>query len=397
MALKNIESKAVDNFRKYLQIPTVHPNIDYEKCVQFLQVQAQELNLPSTVYFAASNKPLVIITWIGQNPQLQSLLLHSHMDVVPVYAEQWNYEPFSAHKDEVGNIYARGAQDMKCVGIQYLETIRLYLKENLTFDRTIHISFSPDEEIGGKLGMKHFVETDEFKALNVGFTLDEGMASPDDVFPVFNGEKTLWHFYIRSRGSPGHASLFHDNTAAEKLMYVVNKMMDWRAGEKAKVSAGVDVGRVTSINMTMLDGGCQFNVVPSELSAGFDIRISPELDERAVLDTLHRWCREAGDGVRVEFIEKNVQAKPTKLDDSNPWWVKFKTEFDKMDLKLKTSIAPGAGDSRYIRQIGIPALGFSPMANTPVLLHDHNEYLNENIFLKGIQIYYNIIKSLASV
>ena len=31
-----------------------------------------------------------------------------------------------------------------------------------------------DEEIGGKLGMKLFIKTENFKALNVGFSLDEG-------------------------------------------------------------------------------------------------------------------------------------------------------------------------------------------------------------------------------
>lgn len=32
---------------------------------------------------------------------------------------------------------------MKCVGMQYLETIRRYINEKLTFDRTIHVSFMP--------------------------------------------------------------------------------------------------------------------------------------------------------------------------------------------------------------------------------------------------------------
>jgi len=33
----------------------------------------------------APEKPVVIITWVGQRPELPSLLLTSHMDVVPVY------------------------------------------------------------------------------------------------------------------------------------------------------------------------------------------------------------------------------------------------------------------------------------------------------------------------
>ena len=37
------------------------------------------------------------------------------------------------------------------------------------------------------------------------------------------------------------------------------------------------------------------------------------------------------------------------------------------------------------------------MINTPVLLHDHNEYLEESVFLRGVEIYTKLIKNLASV
>lgn len=63
--------------------------------------------------------------------------------MVLMLQDKWTYPPFDAFKDENGNIYARGAQDMKCVGIQYVETIRRYLKEGLKFKRTIHMSFVP--------------------------------------------------------------------------------------------------------------------------------------------------------------------------------------------------------------------------------------------------------------
>jgi acetylornithine deacetylase/succinyl-diaminopimelate desuccinylase-like protein len=47
--------------------------------------------------------------------------------------------------------------------------------------------------------------------------------------------------------------------------------------------------------------------------------------------------------------------------------------------------------------MNIPALGFSAMRNTPVLLHNHNEFLNENIYLEGIQVYEKLIHDLANV
>jgi len=52
--------------------------------------------------------------------------------------------------------------------------------------------FVLDEEIGGGLGMKLFVESPEFTSLNVGFALDEGLASDDDSFSIYYGERTLW-------------------------------------------------------------------------------------------------------------------------------------------------------------------------------------------------------------
>jgi aminoacylase len=64
---------------------------------------------------------------------------------------------------------------------------------------------------------------------------------------------------------------------------------------------------------------------------------------------------------------------------------------------LLPRIFPGGTDSRYIRGVGIPAIGFSPMNHTPVLLHDHDEFLQAEIFLKGIDIYVKLITAIANV
>lgn len=40
--------------------------------------------------------------------------------------------------------------------------------------------------------MGRFVMTPEFVALNIGFALDEGLASPDESFSLYYGERTLW-------------------------------------------------------------------------------------------------------------------------------------------------------------------------------------------------------------
>lgn len=113
------------------------------------------------------------------------------MDVVPVFEEFWTHPPFSANIDESGRIYARGAQDMKSIGTQYLAAIRALKRDRIEqFKRTIHVIFVPDEEINGIYGMEGFVSSKEFIDLNVGFSLDEGDPSPTDELIVYHGERS---------------------------------------------------------------------------------------------------------------------------------------------------------------------------------------------------------------
>lgn len=67
------------------------------------------------------------------------------------------------------------------------------------------------------------------------------------------------------------------------------------------------------------------------------------------------------------------------------------------NLKLLLAVAPGSTDARYVRKVGIPAIGFSPINHTSIRLHDDNEYLNAEIFLKGIVIMKNVIFAVANV
>lgn len=72
----------------------------------------------------------------------------------------------------------------------------------------------------------------------------------------------------------------------------------------------------------------------------------------------------------------NMFGKPavTVADSSNPWWTLLEEAVKKGGGKLSMpEIFPASTDARYFRDLGISAFGFSPMANTPILLHDHNE------------------------
>lgn len=270
--------------------------------------QADNFDLPIEIHFpTGKERPVAILTWSGTDPDLPSIVLNSHMDVVPVYEENWTHPPFSADIDDKGRIFARGSQDMKSVGMQYLEAINGLKNKNVLLKRTIHIIFVPgehtiynfilffhidfvfiilvisDEEIGGDKGMREFVKTEAFRKLNVGFALDEGIASPDETFPVFYAERSVWRMHFKCNGTSGHGSLLHENTAGEKIRRILDRIMDYRAQqvELLKNNPDFSIGDVTTVNLCILKGGVQTNVVPPELSAIFDVRLAVDVDHDA--------------------------------------------------------------------------------------------------------------------
>ncbi|XP_033127642.1 aminoacylase-1-like [Anneissia japonica] len=367
------EESSVTNFRNYLRIKTVEPNPDYDGAIRFLQQMAGEIKLPCKVVEVHPGKEVVIITWEGTDPKLKSIVLNSHTDVVPVYPESWICDAFEGKKMENGNIYGRGTQDMKSVTIQYLEAIRNLKNTGKRFPRTIHMTFVP------------------------------GLANPTDAFTVFYGERSPWWFKVICTGNTGHGSRFIENTAAEKLQKIMNSFLGFREEEKARLESVTKpkscktLADVTTVNLTMLEGGVAQSVVPQDFTATFDIRIPPTVNLQEFEDKINNWVKEAGEGVRIEYQNKNMCQEVTSVDKESPWWCAFSNACDEMKMKIETEIFPAATDSRYLRAAGYPCLGFSPMNNTPILLHDHNEFVNEEVFLKGIDIYENLISKLANV
>ena len=54
--------------------------------MDFLRRQADELGLDFKIETPVTpKKPIVIMTWVGTQPELESIVLNSHMDVVPVF------------------------------------------------------------------------------------------------------------------------------------------------------------------------------------------------------------------------------------------------------------------------------------------------------------------------
>lgn len=85
----------------------------------------------------------------------------------------------------------------------------------------------------------------------------------------------------------------------------MDKFLQFRAEQEA-ILEGDDtkrLGDVTSVNMTMIGGGVQMNVIPEEATASFDIRITPGTDLEGFKTTLDAWTAE--EGVSYELVRSS--------------------------------------------------------------------------------------------
>ena len=174
--------------------------------VDFLRRLSNEIGLKIQVHYPLSiEKPIIILSWIGSEPEADSILVNSHLRVIEKHSNEIS---LSADIDANGKIFAR-TENIKSVGLQYLGAIRTLKKNKILIKRTIHVAFLPNEEIFGPDEMRFFMSSEGFKNLNIGFALDEGkkrekeiktiinlfisgIASTSDVFHVFYGERIYW-------------------------------------------------------------------------------------------------------------------------------------------------------------------------------------------------------------
>ena len=356
-----------------------------------------------------AGKPVVVGSLIGLNPSLPSILLNGHYDVVPANSDTWTRDPFLAEVTGEGKIFGRGTQDMKCVVVQYLEALRSL--RNSRFLRTIHVSFLPDEEVGGLDGASLFVNAKEFRELNVGLALDEGLANPENAFSVFYGERASNWVILTAKGPTGHGSRFVKNTAIEKISRILSRIYAHRSMEESRCHAlNLKLGDVLSMNVTamkagvpssVMRGGFAINVIPSEAQIAIDIRVPLSVTE---IDRVIReeWIQGETE-VEIDFVDRNVHPSSSLLKSllSEDGWVSALSSAIKEsitdDVKIELEVFPAGTDGRYIRMAGIPCIGFSPIRRTPILLHDNDEYLTEVGFLEGIQVYKSVITKLANL
>ncbi|CAK1540578.1 unnamed protein product [Leptosia nina] len=387
----------VKKVQEYIQIDTSKPE-NYDLVVAFWKRLAREASLPIEVHRPAG-LPICVLTWTGSQPELPSIVLNTHSDVVPAYEDLWHYPPFGGVIDRDGNLYGRGAQDTKGLAIQHYEAIRELQRNNVTLKRTVHITIVPDEEMGGYLGIKEFVITEAFKKLNIGFAFDEGISAPDSTYLATYVDKRPWQVNMTFYGKGGHGSEFNNKGVIEKLSHLLNSISQFEEEQRQLMirNNNSDLGLYTTINVNGIKTGIATNIIPSVMNVIIDIRLARDANIDDMQHVLDHWKNITGPGTNMDFIRHDLEAFATPTDNSNPYWVAMQDAAREMNITIKPLICPATSDMMVLRKLGIPALGFTPTINTASRMHTNDEFLHLDTFLHGIQVMANIVKKVGMV
>src|SRR5208282_789852 len=111
-----VTQEATDLLSKYIQINTTNPPGNELDAARMLKEKFLTDGIPATTWEPQHGRGIVAARLRGIGKHTKSIILLSHMDVVPANPKEWEVPPFSgAVKD--GKIWGRGSIDDKGPGV----------------------------------------------------------------------------------------------------------------------------------------------------------------------------------------------------------------------------------------------------------------------------------------
>ena len=240
----------------------------------------------------------------------QTIALNAHGDVVPP-GEGWTHDPYGGEIAD-GKIYGRAAAVSKCdiasftYAIRALESLGAPLKGGVE----LHVTY--DEEFGGEVGP--------------GWLLAKGLTQPDLMIAAgFSYQVVVAHngclqMEVTVHGDMAHAAIPDSGTdALQGATHILNALYALNA-DYLKVTSQVEGITHPYLNVGLIQGGTNTNVIPGKVVLKLDRRMIPEEDPTEVEASLRRTIEQAaasfnpprgGKAIRVD-IKRILLARAMK-------------------------------------------------------------------------------------
>ncbi|MDF2788973.1 MAG: peptidase [Neobacillus sp.] len=327
----------------------------------------------------------VLSSTVFGDGQGTNVVLNAHGDVVPP-GLGWSVNPYGGEIVD-GKMYGRGVAVSKSDIAAYTYAVLALKQVSAKLFGRVDLAFTFDEETGGEIGPKLLIEQGYIKpdqAIVAGFT-----------YSAVNAHNGCLHFEIKTTGKSAHAALPHTGIdAIEATTKIVNELYEYRkklAGKKSTIP-GIDF---PTLNVGLISGGINTNVVPDECTIRVDRRLIPEEDfveaESEFRELVHQAVSDIP-GIKIE-IRKILHAKSFGPVPENTPLVQALAANWQMILN-EESVLPVHGvplytDARHFFAAGIPTVMFG--VGPKVLEEANGHRANENIRLSDLQAATKII------
>ena len=318
----------------------------------------------------------------GAGAGQRTIYFHGHFDVVPAQSPE-QFRP----KRENGMIVGRGTADMKGGLVSMLYGATAAAELGLLPDGTVRLHFVCDEETGGAAGSGHL--------------RDAGLIDPGALAMVTT-EPTggvVWHasrgaitLRVAIRGKEAHVGQAHLGVNAfEKMIRVAGPLAVLARELLEKQTALPTADDAARSSMLVLGGsagaGANFNVVPGSAWFSVDRRFNPEedLDQEIVrlTDTIAEAAAEVDAEVSVEIVQR---APSASTPETHPTSVTLARCIGAVEGRApRFELCPGALDTRWYAQLGIPAYAYG--AGRLDVSHGPDEFIDEAAMRRCAAVY----------
>src|ERR1051325_1396304 len=228
------QDMAVDLMQQYLRVnPSNTPGNELE-AAKFFKKIFDQYGIENEIFEYKPGRANIIARLKG-NGSKRPIILLSHMDVVTAEPASWEVDPFAAIiKND--SIYGRGALDMKGEGLLHLMTMILLKQEGPSLSRDVIFLGTADEEVDDEGSLWMIAnKADLFKDAEYLLTeggdnlLENGSVK---IVGVDVAEKAPLWLRLTATGLPGHGSRPVSDSATNRLIRAMNRILDWETPGK---------------------------------------------------------------------------------------------------------------------------------------------------------------------
>lgn len=304
-------------------------------------------------------------------------LLIGHVDTVFPTGETAK-RPF--RRDEK-RAYGLGTLDMKqgCLAMAY---ILEQLPEEVNEALNIVAIFNPDEEINS-IYSKDLIQEYARKASHA-YVFEA--ASTDGSHCI--ERKGQYRASVEFHGQAGHAGylLVEDSRSA------INELVYWTC----KLNEHLSCEKNTSVNVGVIRGGIQHNIVPDFAEMSFESRFETMEEYEKLMETMEKLKKHAEE-VRIEAVVKDVLATPPMKPDDRTlaYEARIRALSEANGIPYKSKPRGGLSDANHASACG--AICVDGLGPTGDFDHSDKEYLEISTIEPNIRFAWLLLCDLADL